>query len=151
MRASKPSERWLGGLVVPIVAVGLACAPRLSAAADSWDEFTYISFSAPVQIPGHALPAGTYLFQVADIWSNQETIEIYTGDGRKLLARVHTMPVYQFEPPPQRTIVTFEERPANIPEALHEWFPKNQRWGHRFVYPRQQQSTTEPEPSLESR
>ncbi len=144
MRASR-----LGGLVVPIVAVGMACTPRLSAAADSWDEFTYITFNAPVEIPGHALPAGTYLFQLADIWSNQETIEIYTADKSKLLATVTTLPVYQFEPPPQRTIVTFEERPANTPGALREWFPRGQRWGHRFVYTRHERVA--PKATLESR
>jgi hypothetical protein len=133
MRALK-----LGAFGVSIVAFGMAFAPRASAAADSWDEFTYITFSAPVQIPGHALPAGTYLFQLADIWSNQETIEIYTGDKSMLVARVVTQPVYNYEPPQQRTIITFKERPANVPEALREWFPRGQRWGHLFVYTEQQ-------------
>lgn len=144
MRASR-----LTSLVIPIVAVGVGCAPPLSAAANSWDEFTYITFTAPVEIPGHALPAGTYLFQVADIWSNQDTIEIYTADKSKLIAIVHTLPVYQFEPLPQSTIVTFDERPANTPIALREWFPRNQRWGHRFVYT--QHGKAHPRTSLESR
>src|ERR1700756_530851 len=34
--------------------------------ADEWDKKTIVSFSAPVQIPGTVLPAGTYVFKVAD-------------------------------------------------------------------------------------
>lgn len=117
-------------LVVPLLA---AVAPTVNAAANSWDDFTYITFRAPVEIPGHALPAGTYKFQVADIWSNLDTIEIYSADG-SLVARVATLPMYQYEPPPRQTVIQFEERPANTPEALAVWFPRGQRWGHRFVY-----------------
>jgi len=106
----------------------------VSAAANSWDEFTYITFSAPVEVPGHALPAGRYLFQIADIWSNQETIQIYNADKTKLYAIVTALPVYRYEPPPPQTILQFAERPANSPEALQVWFPRGQRWGHRFVY-----------------
>src|SRR5579863_2170873 len=116
-------------LLIPVIVLGSALAPRLSAAANSWDEFTYITFSAPVEVPGHALPAGTYLFQIADIWSNQETIEIFNADKTKLYAIVTAMPVYQYEPAPQHTIIQFAERPANSPEALQVWFPRGQRWG----------------------
>ncbi len=118
-----------------VLALGAGWALRLSAAANSWDEFTYVTFTAPVEVPGHALPAGTYLFQVADIWSNQETIQIYSADKTKLYAIVTTMPVYRYEPMAQSSLIQFEERPANTPEALQVWFPRGQRWGHRFVYP----------------
>ncbi len=120
----------ISGLVVSLLAL---VAPTLAGAANSWDDFTYITFSAPVEIPGHALPAGTYRFQVADIWSNLDTIEIYSTDGT-LVARVATMPMYRFEPVPQHTVIQFEERPSNSPTALSVWFPRGQRWGHRFVY-----------------
>jgi hypothetical protein len=138
----------LSAFVVPALALGAALAPRLSAAANSWDEFTYITFSAPVEVPGHALPAGTYLFRIADIWSNQETIEIYNADKTKLYAIVSTLPVYRYEPPPPETIIQFAERPANSPEALQVWFPRGQRWGHRFVYPEKKVKTPE---ALETR
>jgi hypothetical protein len=120
--------------LVPVLALSGALAPRLNAAADSWDDFTYITFTAPVEVPGHALPAGTYLFQVADIWSNQETIQIYNADKTKLYAIVTSIPMYRYEPPPRQTIIQFDERPENTPEALAVWFPRGQRWGHRFVY-----------------
>lgn len=125
----------ISGLLCSMAALGVGLAPVACAAANSWDEFTYITFSAPVEVPGHALPAGTYLFQVADIWSNQETIEIYSADKSRLYAMVQSIPMYRYEPPPQRSVVQFAERPANTPEALAVWFPRGQRWGHRFVYP----------------
>ena len=35
--------------------------------ADEWDKKTIVSFSAPVQIPGTVLPAGTYVFKDANL------------------------------------------------------------------------------------
>ncbi len=127
-------------LAVPVLALTGLLAPHLCAAANSFDEFTYVTFTAPVEIPGQSLPAGTYLFQTADIWSNCDTVQIYTADKGRLLATVMTIPVYRFEPTPERTIVTFEERPANSPEALREWFPRGLHFGHRFIYGRRAKS-----------
>jgi hypothetical protein len=38
----------------------------MPAEADTWDQLTYFTFSAPVEIPGTILPAGTYSFKLAD-------------------------------------------------------------------------------------
>lgn len=111
-----------------------ALAPQLAAAANSFDEFTYITFSAPVEIPGHSLPAGTYLFQTADIWSNCDTVQIFSADKTRLLATLMTQPTYRYEPTPAQTIVTFAERPGGTPDALAVWFPRGLHFGHRFVY-----------------
>jgi hypothetical protein len=42
--------------------------------ADDWNQATRVTFSQPVQIPGHVLPAGTYWFQLSDTIAN---IELY--------------------------------------------------------------------------
>ena len=34
--------------------------------ADEWTKLTYFTFSAPVDMPGMTLPAGTYRFELAD-------------------------------------------------------------------------------------
>ena len=39
---------------------------ELAAHADATNELTKITFSAPVQIPGQVLPAGSYIFEQAD-------------------------------------------------------------------------------------
>lgn len=120
--------------MAPAVGMALfaAMAPRLSAY--TWDDRSYITFSAPVELPGVALPAGTYLFQTADIWSNCDLIQVFSPDESRLYATIQAMPAYRLEPA-SRTIITFAERPANTPQALEVWFPRGLKYGHRFVYP----------------
>ena len=52
------------GLVVLTILCLLAALVVPKARADEWDKKTIVSFSAPVQIPGTVLPAGTYVFKV---------------------------------------------------------------------------------------
>ena len=120
--------------IAPAVGIALfaAMAPRLSAY--TWDDRSYITFTAPVELPGVALPAGTYLFQTADIWSNCDLIQVFSPDKSRIYATIQAMPAYRLEPAP-RTIITFAERPANTPQALQFWFPRGLMYGHRFVYP----------------
>jgi hypothetical protein len=35
-----------------------------------------------------------------------------------------------------KTVLMFEERPINSPEALKAWFYPGDGWGHEFVYPK---------------
>ena len=121
-------------IAIAALALGVGLAPRLSASSETWDDFAYITFTAPVQVPGVALPAGTYLFQVADIWSNLDLIQIYSPDKRVLYATVQAMETYRYIPP-DHTMITFDERPGNTPQALRVWFPRGLRYGHRFIYP----------------
>ena len=53
----------LGGVVVAALFAGPS-AP--SAQASDFDKLTYVTVSGPVEIPGVALPAGTYIFKLAD-------------------------------------------------------------------------------------
>lgn len=36
--------------------------------------------------------------------------------------------------PTMNTVVTFEERAANSPEAVRNWFYPGMNYGHQFVY-----------------
>src|SRR4051812_35868546 len=54
----------LGAVVTTlcVTALGIGLAGR--AAADERDKKTVVTFSAPVELPGKALPAGTYVFKL---------------------------------------------------------------------------------------
>jgi hypothetical protein len=48
--------------------------------ADSWDKKTIVTFSDSVEIPGQVLPAGTYVFKLANSISDRHIVQIWTGD-----------------------------------------------------------------------
>ena len=56
------------------------------------DYRTYFTFSAPVTLPGMTLPAGKYIFRLADPDGSRKVINVMSGDGKKSLAMLHTIP-----------------------------------------------------------
>jgi hypothetical protein len=54
-----------------------------SARADEFNKLTILTFSQPVEIPGHVLPAGTYRFQLADSMGDRHIVQVFNADGRK--------------------------------------------------------------------
>jgi hypothetical protein len=64
----------------------LCCAAALTlllapgARADEWNKKTILTFSGPVQIPGATLPAGSYVFKLADIPSNRHVVQVFDKD-----------------------------------------------------------------------
>jgi hypothetical protein len=101
--------------------------------ADSWNKKTIVTFSDSVEIPGQVLPAGTYVFKLADS-TNRHIVQIWTGDESQILATIMAIPNYRPDPPDQ-TIFEFDERPGNSPMALHSWFYPGDNTGQQFVYP----------------
>jgi len=92
-----------------------------AAKADVWNKETVLTFSGPVEIPGQVLPAGTYVFKLADSQSNRDIVQVFSEDQKHLLATIMAIPDYRNEPA-DKTIVTFKERQSGSPEALRSWF-----------------------------
>jgi hypothetical protein len=107
------------------------------ARADTWNKKTFLTFSGPVQIPGTTLPAGTYVFQLADLESNRHVVQILEKDTGKLIATFLTVPEYKLDAP-DKTVVMFEERPKGMPAAIKAWFYPGDPAGDEFVYPKSQ-------------
>jgi hypothetical protein len=108
-----------------------------SARADEWDKLTYFTFSGPVQVPGATLPAGTYMFKIADGASNRHVVQIFSKDGKKLFRTLLAIPDERLKPS-ETPIVMFAERAAGTPQAVKAWFYPGRTIGDEFVYPRQQ-------------
>jgi LPXTG-motif cell wall-anchored protein len=107
----------------------------LTARADERDKTTRFSFPDAVQIPGAVLPAGTYVFKLANSDSNRHIVQVYDQDQMRLLATVLAIPDYQTDPA-DRTVIRFAERPASQPEAIAAWFYPGDNYGQEFVYPK---------------
>jgi hypothetical protein len=114
-----------------------------SANADAWDKKTTITFSGPVQIPAvhqpgfGVLPPGTYVFKVVDSGSNRHIVQIFSKDELTVYATILAIPNLRMKAT-DKTVITFRERPAGQPEALHAWFYPGKEWGEEFVYPKAQ-------------
>jgi hypothetical protein len=113
--------------------LGAVLAP--GARADQWDKKTIVVFSNSVEIPGQVLPAGTYVFKLADSPSNRHIVQIWNEDESQILATTLTIPNTRFEPP-DKSMFELEERAGNSPMALKVWFYPGNSTGEEFVYSR---------------
>jgi len=105
------------------------------AGADEWDKKTVLTFSEPVQVPGTTLPAGTYVFKLADSQSDRRIVQIFNADETQLITTILAIPDYRTKTP-DKTIIHFDERPTGQPEALKAWFYPGDNFGVEFVYPK---------------
>jgi hypothetical protein len=115
---------------VAVLSIGLS--PKASASVA--DQKTVVTFSAPVEIPGKVLPPGTYVFKLLDSTANRDIVQIFDKDEKQLYATILAIPNYRMEPP-DKPIITFEERASGAPEAIKAWFYPGDDHGHQFVYP----------------
>jgi hypothetical protein len=106
-----------------------------AANASEWNQRTVFTFSGPVEIPGQILPAGTYVFKLADSSSNRHIVQVFNKEENHVFATFLAIPDYRLHPS-DKTIVKFAERPAGSPEAIKGWFYPGRNYGHEFVYPK---------------
>jgi hypothetical protein len=102
--------------------------------ADLKDKKTIVTFSAPVEVPGKVLPAGTYVFKVLDSTGNRNVLQIFDKDEKHLEATILTVPDYR-PTTPEKPVINFEERSSDSPPALKAWFYPDDNYGWEFVYP----------------
>jgi hypothetical protein len=107
------------------------------ARADEYNKLTYLTFSGPVQVPGVTLPAGTYMFKLADPESGRRAIQIWDEKGTELFTTLLTIPDEQAAAQDD-PVVLFTERPSGSPQAIKSWFYPGDRVGQEFIYPKNQ-------------
>jgi hypothetical protein len=114
----------------------LALAVLMSAAAvhaDEWDKKMVLTFSQPVEIPGRVLPAGTYVFKLANSAIDRHIVQVFNADESQIIATVIAVPRYRATPTDER-IITFSEVPAGSTEIIRAWFYPGSNLGQEFVY-----------------
>jgi hypothetical protein len=115
-----------------IVVLGLLGTPV--AQAQRIDQKTGLSVDEPIEIPGHVLAAGTYVFRIADI-GNNKIVQVLTEDESRIIASILTIEDHRLDPTAD-TVITFAEVPRGAPEAVRAWFYPGKTIGNEFVYPR---------------
>jgi len=101
------------------------------------DKAVYFTFSQPVALPKTTLPAGKYLFRLADSLANRQIVQVYSGDGARLEAMMMTLPVRRNDTPNDAE-VRFLETPSDTPAAIATYWYPGERQGWEFIYPRSQ-------------
>jgi hypothetical protein len=120
------------GVAVAALLGVLAPAP---AAAITYDKLAYLTFSAPVQIPGVTLNAGTYRFRLTDPSTSRNVLQVLSNDGSVVYAMFLTIPDARLIATDEAT-VTFRETPEGVPPAAKSIFYGGELRGYQFVYPK---------------
>lgn len=99
-------------------------------------EKTYLTFSAPVELPGVTLPAGTYMFRLADT-PGRNVVQVMNNDGTEILGQWLFV---QAERPDvsSETVITFRETAAGATPAVQYWYYPGEKIGKEFIYPKDQ-------------
>jgi hypothetical protein len=110
---------------------------EVAARADEANQSIKITFSQAAEIPGQILPAGTYVFKLADP-NDLDVVQIFNSEGTHLYATLQTIEAERRKPA-GHTIVVLAERPDGRPDTLLQWFYPGSTSGHEFVYSKQEE------------
>jgi len=108
-----------------------------AAHADEWNKKTILTFSGAVQVPGATLPAGSYVFKLADIPGNRHVVQVFDKDEHKIYTTILAIPNDRLDPT-DKPVVLFSERASGSPQAVKVWYYPGDRIGDEFVYPKSQ-------------
>jgi hypothetical protein len=81
------------------------------------------------------LPAGTYVFKIANTASDRHIVEIFNKEETEIYATILAIPNERLKVT-DGVALTFRETPAGQPPALRAMFYPGRAWGEEFVYPK---------------
>jgi hypothetical protein len=95
---------------------------------------TYFTFSKAVQLPGVALPAGSYVFEVINPETSANMVRVASRDRSKVYLTQVTLRVERAASRDLRPRIVLGEAPAGQPPAVTSWFPDGEAIGRAFIY-----------------
>src|SRR5690349_10704268 len=93
----KPMRRTATAIMGTLSALVLGATLAAAQAPDT-NNMTIVTFSAPVSLPGVTLPAGSYMFKLADSQVNRNIVQVFDKDRTKILATIQAMPAERDQP-----------------------------------------------------
>lgn len=123
---------------ISCLALALALAGSLvtPAMADESNKETRMQTNVPLEIPGHMLEPGTYIFRLTDSTSNRQIVQVFSEDAngkQTFVTTILAISAYR-QLTPDKPIFNMEERPSGSPEAIQSWFYPGDNTGWEFVY-----------------
>jgi len=110
---------------------------EVAARADEADQSIKITFNQPIEIPGQVLPAGTYLFKLADP-NDLDVVRIFNSQCTRLYATLQTITAERAKPTGEAVVVLADQSEARA-ETLVKWFYPGDTSGHELVYSKQEE------------
>jgi hypothetical protein len=95
---------------------------------------TYFTFSGTVQMPGVALAAGTYIFEVVNPYGGSDVVRVISRDRKKTYLMRLTRSVERPSKGNLDASITLGETAAGIPPKVKAWFPQSETRGREFIY-----------------
>ncbi len=121
-------------LLVSCLAAGIGLVTAASVAKANAPHTMYLTVSAPFALPGVALPAGTYVFEVV-MPGSLDLVRVSSRDRGQVYLTAFTQRVNRpAKLGPDRSLV-FNEVPAGMTPPIKAWFPLGDSIGHEFIYP----------------
>ena len=119
-----------------LVAVLAVLTSRAAAQETNVQEVTYLTFSNTVEMPGVTLPAGTYMFRLADTPS-RNVVQVLDRDGKDIKGQWLFV---QSERPEVTgdTVIMFKENREGATPAIQYWYFPGEKIGKEFIYPKEQ-------------
>jgi hypothetical protein len=125
------TRKWLH------VAFGVVILGLLSTASTGaiWNakRTTYFTFNRAVEIPGMSLPAGTYVFELADP-NTLNLVRILSRDRHRVYLTAFTKFVARPNTGNMDSALAFGESSAGKPPAIKVWYPQDETTGRQFIY-----------------
>ena len=107
------------------------------ATADTVDKRTFFTFNRPIALPGVTLPAGQYLFRIANPNTEADVVQVLSADGKTPYATLFAIPDERPDASNEPE-VRFMETGKDEPSAIKAWWYPGETTGYEFIYPKSQ-------------
>ena len=102
--------------------------------ANDLDRLTYVKFNRPVALPGVALGAGTYIFELPDPIGAWSVVRVSSQDRRTVYLTAFTRVVDRPKGLSPNQVISFAEAAPNVPQPIRVWWLPNDSTGREFIY-----------------
>jgi hypothetical protein len=134
-------KRFTSIAAAVFTAAFLTAATTASAQDSNVNQRTYLTFSGPVQMPGVTLPAGKYVFRLADT-ALHNVMQVFDSEEKHIIGQWFFVPANRTSEEQSQAngkpVVMFREMPEGITPAVHFFFYPTDLTGKEFIYPKDQ-------------
>lgn len=116
-----------------VVLLGVLGASATGASFDT-RRTTRFTFSRSVQMPGVALPAGTYIFEIVNPDGGSDVVRVLSHDRKKMFLMKLTRAIYRPDHGDLKAAISLGETPAGNPPTVNAWYPQSETRGREFIY-----------------
>jgi len=132
LNAIRVSQRF-GVAALVLLSVALLLALSTPANAQMLPDRAVVTFSQPVEVPGHVLPPGTYVFRTFD---DNALVQIYSADEKQLFTTVSTIPTDRSSGNNgDECYFQLVKTRADAPQEVEEFYLPGHLNAMQFVYP----------------